>query len=930
MEDLQDKIIELMDLFDGEVTTLDKINPPEPRKDVQDIEAINRFMRDNPPGKADGGRIGLSQGISPKVQEALDLITPVRQKYIDLKEAQINDPKGGTLKNFPNYENFLIREIDSVKNTADAKKLISRTQYYLDPPEKLTTSRKKLLDNLIKIENEMPGRATPGYKLALQAGYVFKKTTKGSKTTTAPPGSFKNLLTVNDKKINRVDEVIRQLDSGQLTIDDILKEGSLTRYINKPFGFKDPESFNILIRKNKKYADRLDEFKLLNNVSFLNKYKGRGILAADASNVFEQARTGGKNFSQVAQSGPVKKILDFADRHIKRDGKLVRRIDDNTFVYNNKIFSTTPDSVDQKVLNKLGLKNKKIIDLVVDGSKQPEFKEIFNAFDKVREYETMEGTHPVTGKKTPLTKLLQEADYIAGGRDRLAAKNIFSRTPFEIDHFGSVKDDPFKNIRIIPRTINQAAGQFQRGVSTFKDIKQAEDFIGYNFTGDPLQSINNYINTEITRGQDPNYTGRATKIFSAKTKAIDKALTEAGQMGTRGGQILTSTFPEGVFTDQLSGTRDKRFQESFTDVPILQRTTGDKLTIGSRPVTEKEIISVAERDAMAQRLKDRLLKLDLGFLPKKLSTPLEVGQKIIRGVTKKDGGRIPFRYGKLAKLSAKRGVYGSFTPTGLATLFTPDLDLTKAENRIGLAAEAAFAPELVKLSIGATKGMKDRKKQKLIQQLLNLGLKTPTALKYARIASPIGLVSLGLEGAYQAGKYTKKRMAELKAMSPEQRQQLRAEQAALAFEGAKDGGRIGYKLGTIRKLVQSKIDEAVEQSPKDTTSALDKLIKKALDEDFFDKKDRIIDTLNAKIAKERKNFPYNQQVFEEPSQLEFYDDITKSNFKTKTGPFFDYQKRKNKAGGGLLKQAGDRSGPPPESGPNSQGLQGLLNRVKKT
>jgi len=27
--------------------------------------------------------------------------------------------------------------------------------------------------------------------------------------------------------------------------------------------------------------------------------------------------------------------------------------------------------------------------------------------------------------------------------------------------------------------------------------------------------------------------------------------------------------------------------------------------------------------------------------------------------------------------------------------------------------------------------------------------------------------------------------------------------------------------------------------------------------------------------------------------------------------------------------AGDRSGPPPESGPNSQGLQGLFNRVKK-
>ena len=35
------------------------------------------------------------------------------------------------------------------------------------------------------------------------------------------------------------------------------------------------------------------------------------------------------------------------------------------------------------------------------------------------------------------------------------------------------------------------------------------------------------------------------------------------------------------------------------------------------------------------------------------------------------------------------------------------------------------------------------------------------------------------------------------------------------------------------------------------------------------------------------------------------------------------------AGGGIAKLAGVDSGPPPESGPNPQGLQGLLNRVKK-
>ena len=37
----------------------------------------------------------------------------------------------------------------------------------------------------------------------------------------------------------------------------------------------------------------------------------------------------------------------------------------------------------------------------------------------------------------------------------------------------------------------------------------------------------------------------------------------------------------------------------------------------------------------------------------------------------------------------------------------------------------------------------------------------------------------------------------------------------------------------------------------------------------------------------------------------------------------------NLAGGGIAKLAGVDSGPPPTSGPNSQGLQGLMKRVKR-
>ena len=62
MEDLQDKIIELMDLFDDEVvTTADKIDRPQR---ALDREAIDDFMKRNP--MAGGGRIGFSTGTDRK------------------------------------------------------------------------------------------------------------------------------------------------------------------------------------------------------------------------------------------------------------------------------------------------------------------------------------------------------------------------------------------------------------------------------------------------------------------------------------------------------------------------------------------------------------------------------------------------------------------------------------------------------------------------------------------------------------------------------------------------------------------------------------------------------------------------------------------------------------------------------------------------
>ena len=932
---------------------------PSKTQNVEEIEAINRFMRANPrTEKAGGGRIGLSKGKSPKAQEALDLITPVRQKYINLKEAQINDPKGGTLKNFLNYENFLIKEIDSVKNTADAKKLISRTQYYLDPPEKLTTSRKKLLDNLIKIENEMPGKATPGYKLALQAGYVMKKTTKGSKTTTAPPGSFKNLLTVNDKKINRIDEVIKQLDAGQIPLDDIIEEGSLTRYINKPFGFKDPESFNQLIRTNKKYKDRLNEFKLLNNQSFLGKYKGRGLLANEAQTVFEQGRTGGANFSRSSQRGPLQKIFEFADRHIERDGKLIRKIDDNTFIYNNKIFSRSPGDVDQRALKKLGLENKKIIDLVLEGPKRPEFKEIFDAFDKQREYETIVRAHPVTGKKTPLTQLLQEADYIAGGRDRLTSKNIFSRIPFEIDHFGSVKNEPFKNVRVIPRTINQAAGQFQKGTSTFKNIKQAEDFIGYSFTGDPLKSINQYINTEIQRGQNPNYTGRPKKIASAKTKAIDTAAAKLGQRGTRGGTILTQEIPSDIFTESKSASRDKNLAKTYTSVPILEKTKGGKLTVGSRPITEKEIISVAERDAMEKNILAKIQSYS-----KKTECRVNL---------KADGGRIGFANSitciqdglKEQKIAAQNGnkkaarelvQVGKVASRGklLKNILGPGAILGEAVfeggligNKVlgGKPADIAWAESYLsyldpRKYRGELDPLKMEREDMLTREVEDAdgNIKTINAPGFSALKS-------GFEAQDQLSAFNeavedrdiakaRNRIDQyLPAAADAREQGARADQSAniISSDSFKDASRLaqeylqGQTGANMAKYRTDDFGRFESGRDKDLRRRRMQEMSNQMPRDFLTEKTS--DLLNR--TQYLRSLGFDVSTRDLMAEQDMLRSIPLSKAAEIYSPEQVYGTQGKFAGGGIAKLAGVSSGPPPESGPNSQGLLSLKNRVR--
>jgi hypothetical protein len=137
-----------------------------------------------------------------------------------------------------------------------------------------------------------------------------------------------------------------------------------------------------------------------------------------------------------------------------------------------------------------------------------------------------------------------------------------------------------------------------------------------------------------------------------------------------------------------------------------------------------------------------------------------------------------------------RTISGAFGPTGLFLLGagTGGYDLTNPLGRATLAAEAAFAPDFVRGTIGATKGMKNRALQKVAQRALNLGLSVPQALRVARIASPLGIAALGGEALYGYGKFVKSELDRIKAMTPEQREQYNAAEQEQMGVAAAGGG----------------------------------------------------------------------------------------------------------------------------------------------
>ena len=69
-----------------------------------------------------------SYATAPKTQILIDLLTPLKTEYDNLIKIELNKPGGGSLKDFPSWEEFLRKELN--KTAAEVKKIAAAVDYY--------------------------------------------------------------------------------------------------------------------------------------------------------------------------------------------------------------------------------------------------------------------------------------------------------------------------------------------------------------------------------------------------------------------------------------------------------------------------------------------------------------------------------------------------------------------------------------------------------------------------------------------------------------------------------------------------------------------------------------------------------------------------------------------------------------------------------
>ena len=144
------------------------------------------------------------------------------------------------------------------------------------------------------------------------------------------------------------------------------------------------------------------------------------------------------------------------------------------------------------------------------------------------------------------------------------------------------------------------------------------------------------------------------------------------------------------------------------------------------------------------------------------------------------GAMLPFKIGR--KLLGK-GINLGFGPTGILGINAYlGLDPKSGVDRTVAATEAALLPQAVKGTLSVTDKIKNPMLKKIAERATLAGMSPTMALRFARVANPVGIATLVGEGLYQLGKRgyeEQQRINEMRENDPEAYQQYLAEQQEL-------------------------------------------------------------------------------------------------------------------------------------------------------
>ena len=809
-----------------QLRTADEIKQPPVRKDVEDIQAINEFMKRNP--KANGGRAEFDAGGQAKLLSYVESL-----------------PKGSTvtrklLKDYvaktkiqANVENFFNRNIKKAKNIKDITVDTSAPKFYSTKPQKEGSNIKTSSAEISKFLEKSKSGSTIDIKKYMDKNNITTKNDKSVTTT-----NFKRLLKKFPEKKFQV-----------ITAQEA--------YEKKGFGSKP------LTKEQDKIAKEVYKEEI-------KKYDSYDDWKKDPKNMYKvsSVRTG----ETTLKSKPTGKTRFDTDRIIVRQ--------DGTPDFPNKTMQTKFEKDIKKLYSKpkgQGLLKKDFVEKYPVTNKQ--LDKIFPYYKKRDNLEYPKSTR-VKGYKTEKQRYGDVTDLTV--QEQISEK---------------IKRPLLRERKIVSK---EGKGLIDFAHRISKDHANALGIqFGTQNTGFDSRLINEVVIKPSEIRLDKFYERQRDILDQIKTQGVNKELAE--EMNTlnklinkevkkTSGRLIGVNIDPNTQEISFKGRKkefklsniNKTFKE-LKEIPSKDRinfirkgvaqSIDAEIKRGFRPADFKEILGDPKnRETLlryAKKYSPDILNKFKKILDDPTSTrtiPLYANPLFSPGILKEAFKTIP-------------------TPAGAVALnLGLGVDPTSAIDRAGIAAEAAFAPALVKQAA---------KFGPVAQRFFNLGLSPTMAMRAARIASPLGIASLAAEGLYQGGKFTKRRIDELRSMTPEQREELRRQGEAQAFDPfmAAKGGRAGFESGTI---------------PGGYTDDAYAYLREIDDEIFNSYK---------KYKAGGGKMKYGQYAYNAKRQM--------------FGPFGVGVGRLKRAGGGLLKQAGDRSGAPPERGPNPQGLPGLLKRVKK-